>query len=90
MSQDHDQPSGDLLTTGEAAKYLGISRQVIAQAAKDGTLIAQQHRAPGTGSGWIYMFTKEELDRWFARDRKAPGRPSKNDGTATLGPRAAA
>lgn len=76
---DHDLPDDTLLTTGQAAKYLGISRQVIAQAAKNGTLKAQEQRAPGTGTGWIYLFTREELDRWFSRERVKPGRPPKID-----------
>lgn len=64
----------ELLTTTQAAAYLGVTRQTIANAAKKRE-IGRQYPAPGTRDGWIYMFTRTELDRWNARERHAGGRP---------------
>ncbi len=66
--------AGRLLTTTEAAEYLGVARQTVASAAKKGE-IGRPHAAPGTRDGWIYMFTREELDRWKAAPRHPGGRP---------------
>lgn len=84
MPEQHDPPDSDLLTTTQAADYLGVSRQTIASAAKQGEIGTQQ-KVPGARGGWIYMFTKEELDRWFSRARVKPGRPTKI-GAATPSP----
>ena len=74
----HHDHQGDLLTTTEAAHYLGVTRQAIANAAKKGE-IGQQVKTPGTRGGWIYMFTRAELDRWYRRARDLGGRPPKID-----------
>ncbi len=63
-----------LRTTTEAAAYLGVTRQTIANAAKRGE-IGMKVDTPGTRDGWIYMFALAELDRWNARARHAGGRP---------------
>ncbi len=73
----------ELLTTTEAAHYLGLARQTVASAAKKGE-IGKPHPAPGTRDGWIYMFSREELDRWRAAPRHAGGRPK--DGRLILTP----
>ncbi len=59
----------DLLTATQAADYLGVSRQRINQITKEG----YGHRV-----GSVWLFTREELDRWRAQPPKGPGgRPSK-------------
>ena len=59
----------DLLTTSQAADYLGVSRQHAHALTKQGY---------GTRYGSVWMFTREELDRWRAQPKKGPGgRPPK-------------
>lgn len=54
----------DLLTTSQAAEYLGITRQHAHSLTKQGY---------GTRYGSVWMFTREELDRWQVEPRKGPG-----------------
>ena len=56
----------DLLTSTQAAAYLGVTRQAVSMAAKAGKV--------GTRYGAVYMFTRDELDRWRA-ERHPGGRP---------------
>ncbi len=59
----------ELLTTSQAADYLGVSRQHAHALTKQGY---------GTRYGSIWMFTREELDRWRSQPKKGPGgRPPK-------------
>ena len=71
-------PSDDVLTVTQAADYLGVRRQTIANAAKNGQ-IGTKREALGTRDGWIYVFTREELDTWGARARHPGGRPRSAD-----------
>ena len=66
----------EVLTVTQAAAYLGMNRTTIAGAAQRGEIGAKQ-KALGTRAGWIYVFTREELDTWKARDRHPGGRPPK-------------
>ncbi len=70
----------DEMTVTQAAKYLGVTRQTIATAAKRGD-IGRKRDAIGTRTGWIYVFTRAELDAWHARPRHAGGRPKPEAGT---------
>lgn len=59
----------ELLTTSQAAEYLGVTRQHAHSLTKQGF---------GTRYGSVWMFTREELDRWRAQPAKGPGgRPPK-------------
>ena len=59
----------ELMTSTEAADYLGMTRQHVHALTKQGY---------GTRYGPIWMFTREELDRWRAQPKKGPGgRPPK-------------
>jgi excisionase family DNA binding protein len=69
-----------LLTVTQAAAYLGMTRQTIANAAKRGEIGAKRE-ALGTRDGWIYVFTEDELDAWNSRPRHPGGRPKGNAGT---------
>ncbi len=61
--------SPNLLTTTQAADYLGITRQHAHSLTKQGY---------GTRYGSVWLFTREELDRWRAQPKKGPGgRPPK-------------
>ncbi len=65
----------ELLTTSQAAEYLGISRQHAHSLTKQGY---------GKRYGPIWMFTREELDRWKTQPAKGPGgRPKRAAGTLT-------
>ncbi len=66
----------EVLTVTQAAAYLGLTRQTIANAAKRGEM-GTKREALGTRDGWIYVFTRAELDAWNARDRHPGGRPPK-------------
>ena len=61
--------SEDLLTTTQAAEYLGITRQHAHSLTKQGY---------GKRYGSVWMFTRAELDAWRAQPPKGPGgRPPK-------------
>ncbi len=67
----------DLLTATQAADYLGVSRQRINQITKEGY---------GQRVGSVWLFTREELDRWKAQPAKGPGgRPKRAAGSSALG-----
>ena len=70
----------DVMTVTQAADYLGVTRQTIAMAAKRGD-IGTKIDAIGTRTGWIYVFTRAELDTWNARPKHAGGRPKPKAGT---------
>ncbi len=65
----------DLMTVTQAAAYLGVTRQAIANAAKRGE-IGTKRETMGTRDGWIYVFTRSELDTWRDRPRPSGGRPA--------------
>ncbi len=66
----------ELLTTTQAAEYLGITRQHAHSLTKQGY---------GTRYGSAWLFTRAELDAWRATPHKGPGgRPPKaHAGTLT-------
>jgi excisionase family DNA binding protein len=72
----------DVMTVTQAADYLGVTRQTIAMAAKRGD-IGTRMDAIGTRTGWIYVFTRDELDTWHARPKHAGGRPKEEAGQLT-------
>lgn len=65
MTQDEE-----LLSTQEAAKYLGISRQSMHSIAVRNGIGRQIGRA--------FVFTKGELDAWVNKPRPQGGRPPKS------------
>jgi excisionase family DNA binding protein len=58
-----------LLSGPQAAAYLGVSRQAVYLLTKQGH---------GARYGHVWMFTREELDRWKATPRRGGGRPKKH------------
>ncbi len=54
----------EMFTTSQAAEYLGITRQHTHSLTKLGY---------GTRYGSVWLFTREELDRWQAQPKKGPG-----------------
>lgn len=65
--------SKGLLSTQEAADYLGISRQSMHALARRNNM--------GTQVGRSYVFTQAELDAWLEKPRGV-GRPPKSYGRA--------
>lgn len=64
---------GDLLTATQAAEYLGMTRQGILRLTKDPPNLGKRY-------GFVWLFTKAELNAWRDRPRTQGGRPpgSKN------------
>lgn len=60
------------LTTGQAAEYLGISRQYMLLLLRDGTVRASRE---STGPRDPYLVSIEELDRFKARQAHATTGP---------------
>ncbi len=56
----------DLLTSVQAAEYLGVTRQAV-------NLMTRQGYGRRLGRDWF--FTRAELDRWKATPRHPGGRP---------------
>ena len=54
----------EMFTTSQAAEYLGITRQHAHSLTKQGY---------GTRYGSVWLFSREELDRWQAHPKKGPG-----------------
>ncbi len=63
-----DEPR--LLSTTEAAAYLGITRQSMHE------LAVRNQLGRRVGNAWA--FTQAELDAWLAKPRPKGGRPPKN------------
>ena len=62
-----------LLTTTEAAQYLGVTRQAVHKLTRQGI---------GARYGSVWMFTPAELDAWRDKPRPHGGaRPKANAGT---------
>jgi hypothetical protein len=61
--------SRDLLTITQAAAYLGTTRQAIH------LLTKQPYPGLGTRYGSVWLFTRDELDAWRTKPRRA-GRPA--------------
>ena len=59
----------ELLSTQEAADYLGVTRQAVNALARRGGVGRQVGRA------WV--FTRAELDSWAGKPRPKGGRPPK-------------
>ena len=60
----------DLLTTTQAAEYLGVTRQAVHLLTKQGI---------GRRYGTVWMFTRAELDTWLDKPRPHGGaRPKSN------------
>ncbi len=62
----------ELMTITQAAEYLGVTRQAVHLMTKQGY---------GQRVGSIWLFTREELERWKATPRHAGGRPKAGAGT---------
>ncbi len=63
----------ELLTTTQAAEYLGVTRQAIHKLTRQGV---------GTRYGSVWMFTRGELDAWRDKPRPYGGaRPKARAGT---------
>jgi len=62
----------DLLTVTQAADELGVTRQAVHNMTKQGY---------GRRVGSMWLFTREEVDRWKAAPRHAGGRPKPEAGT---------
>jgi excisionase family DNA binding protein len=58
----------ELITTGEAAKYLDMSRQRMIELAEGGKI-------PTRRAGKFWLFRKTDLDRWKAAPKDKGGRP---------------
>ncbi|HEY0737195.1 MAG TPA: helix-turn-helix domain-containing protein [Herpetosiphonaceae bacterium] len=61
------------LTATEAAEYLDVSRSTINNMTKQIDPVTGKHY--GTRRGALWLFTREELDRWKVTPRHAGGRP---------------
>lgn len=72
MAEEEDE----LMSTSQAAEYLGITRQHMHSLTKQGL---------GKQYGKLWMFRKRELDAWSARPHKGPGGRPKPE-TATMTP----
>ncbi len=57
---------GELFTITQAAELLGVTRQAVHNLTKQGY---------GRRVGSIWLFTREEIDRWQATPRHPGGRP---------------
>lgn len=61
------------LTATEAAEYLEVSRSTINNITKQTD--PETGKTYGTRLGTLWLFTREELDRWKTLPRHAGGRP---------------
>ena len=59
----------DLLTTTQAAAYLGLTRQAI--------IALTKRHGLGHRVGSVWLFTRAELDAWRDKPRTKGGRPPK-------------
>ena len=57
---------GELFTITQAAELLGVTRQAVHNLTKQGY---------GRRVGSIWLFTREEIDRWQSTPRHPGGRP---------------
>ncbi len=64
----------ELLTTGEAAKYSGMSRQRLVELAESGKI-------PSRRAGKFWLFHPTDLDRWKEAPKAKGGRPKPEAGT---------
>lgn len=62
------------LTTPQAAAYVQMTRQALQVAAERGE-IGRKYPVIGRKPGYLWLFTRPELDRWMARDKNKGGRP---------------
>ena len=58
----------ELITTGEAATYLGMSRQRMIELAENGKI-------PTRRAGKFWLFRRADLDRWKVAPKDKGGRP---------------
>ena len=58
----------ELLTTGEAAAYLKMSRQRLVE-------LADQEKIPSRRAGKFWLFHRADLDRWKTSPKDKGGRP---------------
>ena len=63
----------ELLTSSEAAAYLGVTRQRVDQLGQEGELPRQR-----MGHFWVYK--KADLDRWNVEPNRRVGRPKEEAG----------
>ena len=68
----------ELLSTTEAAEYLGITRQSMHE------LATRNGLGQRVGKAWV--FTKAELDAWLEKPRPKGGRPPKKELLGTPSP----
>jgi excisionase family DNA binding protein len=61
----------ELMTTTQAADYLGVTRQAVHIMTKQGY---------GRRIGSVWLFTRDELERWKATPRHGGGRPKPEAG----------
>lgn len=72
MAEEPEQE--ELLTTPQAAKYLGMTRQALTIAAERDK-IGQKVYAIGRHPPYVYVFKRSELDAWKERQKNKGGRP---------------
>lgn len=67
----------ELLTSSEAATYLGLTRQRVDQLGQEGALPRQR-----MGHFWVYQ--KRDLDRWRSEGNRVVGRPKSGEKLQTI------
>ena len=78
MSMADEPAQEELLTTPQAAKYLGVTRQALTIAAERDKIGHKVH-AIGRYPPYVYVFTRPELDAWKERQKNKGGRPKSHD-----------
>lgn len=69
----------ELFTAGDAAHYLGVTRQRL-------DLLGSEGRIPRTRLGRWWTYQREDLDRWLNEERRPGGRPRLGDEIKTEAP----
>ena len=76
---------GEVLTSSQAAKYLGLTRQRVDQLGSSGEI-------PRERVGFFWTYKRADLDRWQKELRRPGGRPKsdEDDGAHPQAPELAA